>query len=163
MYAVHKEMEESLEQSDQPPPSVSIQGAVALHHTYLEEHAISALIYLNKEHSEVSVLVVDEETMSTLHSKHSGIDETPDVLTFDHGSDEHAVRADIAVCGDVALLESEKHNTTIQNELLLYILHGILHCCGFDDCDDESHQKIHAEEDRVLKAIGVGTVWSNVT
>ena len=119
--------------------------------------------YLNKEHSEVSVLVVDEETMSTLHSKHSGIDETTDVLTFDHGSDEHAVRADIAVCGDVALLESEKHNTTIQNELLLYILHGILHCCGFDDCDDESHQKIHAEEDRVLKAIGVGTVWSNVT
>ena len=163
MYAVHKEMEESLEQSDQPPPSVSIQGDGALHHTYLEEHAISALIYLNKEHSEVSVLVVDEETMSTLHSKHSGIDETTDVLTFDHGSDEHAVRADIAVCGDVALLESEKHNTTIQHELLLYILHGILHCCGFDDCDDESHQKIHAEEDRVLKAIGVGTVWSNVT
>ena len=163
MYAVHTEMEESLEQSDQPPPSVTIQGDAALYHTYLEEHEISALNYLNKEHSEVSVLVVNDETMSTLHLKHSGIDETTDVLTFDHGSEEHAVRADIAICVDVARLEAEKHNTSIQNELLLYILHGVLHCCGFDDCDDESHQKIHAQEDRVLKAIGIGAVWSNVS
>ncbi len=163
MYAVHTEMEESLEQSDQPPPSVTIQGDACEHHPYLVEHTISALKILNKEQSEVSVLVVNDETMSALHSKHAGIEGSTDVLTFDHGSDEDAVRADIAICIDVAQREAEPRNNSIQNEMLLYILHGLLHCCGFDDHDDATHQEIHAEEDRVLTAIGVGAVWSNVT
>jgi probable rRNA maturation factor len=161
MYAVHKEMEDSLEQSDQPPPSVTIQGRATEHHIYLADQANSVLKFLHIEQSEVSVLIVDDEAMSAIHLKHSGIEETTDVLTFDNGSDEHAVRADIAICADVAFREAKKRNNSIQNELLLYILHGMLHCSGFDDHDDESHRNMHAEEDRVLEAIGVGAVWSN--
>ena len=163
MYAVHTEMEEILEQSDQPPPSVTIQGDASEHHAYLKENTNAALDFLKKVKSEVSVRIVNDETMSSLHSKHSGDDSSTDVLTFDHGSDEDAVRADIAICIDVAQREAESRNNTIQNEMLLYILHGLLHCCGFDDHDDANHQKIHTEEDRVLTAIGVGPVWSNTT
>ena len=163
MYAVHTEMEEILEQSDQPPPSVTIQGDASEHHAFLQENTIAALHFLKKVKSEVSVRIVNDEMMSNLHSKHSGIVSTTDVLTFDHASDDNAVRADIAICFDVAKRESEQRNNMLQNEMLLYILHGVLHCCGFDDHDDVAHQKMHAEEDRVLKAIGVGAVWSNVT
>ena len=162
MYAVHTEMEEILEQSDQPPPSVTIQGDATEHHAYIKENTIAALQFLKKVKSEVSVLIVNDETMCNLHSKHSGNDSSTDVLTFDHGSDEDAVCADIAICFDVAQREAEPRNNSIQNEMILYVLHGLLHCCGFDDDNDAEHQKIHAEEDRVLTAIGVGAVWSNV-
>lgn len=154
-------MEESLEQADQPPPSVTIQGDADIHHAWIEEHAIAALIFLRKEDSDVSIAVVDDSAMSELHIKHSGVEGTTDVLTFDQGSDDKAVRADIAICIDVASRESEERNHSLEEELLLYLVHGILHCCGFDDKDDESHAKIHAEEDRVLEAIGIGSLWSS--
>jgi probable rRNA maturation factor len=59
--------------------------------------------------------------------------------------------------------ESKNRNHSVQNELLLYIVHGILHCTGFDDHNEEDHKLMHQEEDRILKAIGVGVVWSHST
>ncbi len=153
-------MEESLEQSDQPPPSVSIVGDAEVHYDWLTEQTIAVLTFLHKNESEITVQVVDDVAMSDLHKKHSDIDGTTDVLTFDNGSDDYCVRADIACCVDEASRESNRRGHSLDEELLLYIVHGILHCCGFDDCDEVSHREIHAEEDRVLSAIGVGPVWS---
>jgi len=161
MYAVYTKMEESPEQVDQPPPSVTIQGDADIQYDWLEEQAIAALSFLGKCNSEVSVNVVDDSSMSALHFKHSGVEGTTDVLTFDFGSDENAVRADIAICVDVASREVELQEHSLKEELLLYLVHGMLHCCGFDDHDEESHKKIHEEEDRVLAGIGVGTLWSS--
>ncbi len=154
-------MEESNEQLDQPPPTnVTICGDVDVDYTWLEEHTIAVLCYLQKENSEVSVRVVKDTEMSALHVKHSGVEGTTDVLTFDHGSKEHSLYADIAICVDVAEREAKKRNHALKNELLLYIVHGMLHCCGFDDHEDSSHKLMHAEEDKILSAIGVGCVWS---
>jgi probable rRNA maturation factor len=155
-------MEESTEHLDQPPPTnITVQGDATEHLIWLEERASEALCFLQKDESDVSVLVVDDIEMSRLHQKHSGVDGTTDVLTFDHGSEAYSIRADIVICVDVATREAKHRGHTLENELLLYIVHGILHCCGFDDYDEESHQKMHAEEDRILSAIGVGTVWSS--
>ena len=153
-------MDESLEQPDQPPPRVSIQGDTDVNFNWLKVHATAALLFLRKEQSEIAVRIVGDAEMSELHNKHSGIECTTDVLTFDNGSDEHAVRADIACCCDEASREAQLRGHSLDEELLLYIMHGILHCSGFDDHDEESHRKMHEEEDRILSAIGVGSVWS---
>ncbi len=153
-------MDESREQLDQPPPTnVTVCGDVDIDYTWLEERMGAALKCLHKT-GDVSVRVVHDEEMSALHIKHSGIEGTTDVLTFDHGSEEHSVNADLAVCFDVATREAKNRSHSVQNELLLYIVHGILHCIGFDDHSDEDHMIMHKEEDRVLEAIGVGAVWS---
>jgi len=159
---LRKEMEESKEQPDQPPPTnVTIQGDVDVNYKWLEEHTRSVLCLLQKEQSEVSVRIVDDVEMSKLHLRHSGVEGTTDVLTFDNSSVKNSVHADIAVCVDVAKREAKNRNHELQNELLLYIVHGILHCCGFDDIDEVSHKMMHEEEDRVLSAIGVGAIWSS--
>ncbi len=155
-------MEESKEQPDQPPPTnITVQGDADINYNWLEEHTIAALYFLHKEQSEVAVRVVDDSSMSELHDKHSGVCGTTDVLTFDHGSTEDSVYADIAVCIDVAEREVASRGHAVENELLLYIVHGILHCCGFDDHDEKSHKQMHFEEDKILSSIGVGPVWSN--
>jgi rRNA maturation RNase YbeY len=155
------EMEEVQEQSDQPPPSVTIDGVNEDCHAWLLQCTHKALQCVQKKDSELSVLLVTDEEMSVLHLKHSGIEGTTDVLTFDLGSNEQSVLADIAICVDVAAREATVRNHSIQEELLLYIVHGMLHCCGFDDHDEMHHQRMHAEEDRILTEIGVGSVWSN--
>ena len=153
-------MEEIVEQSDQPPPSVSISGEAEEHHEFLFEYTLLACAFLNKSESDVSVRIVNDDAMTELHQKHSGASSTTDVLTFDRGSDASGVRADIAVCFDVANRESIERGNSVEQELLLYVLHGVLHCCGFDDHEEESFEAMYKEEDRVLEAIGIGPVWS---
>ena len=157
------EMEEVVEQSDQPPPMVSIAGHAGDCHAWLETHISDALHFLQKPNSELSVRIVDDNEMSALHREHSGIAGATDVLTFDHGSTDQAIIADIAICEDVAIREAKNHTHSLQEELLLYIVHGILHCMGFDDHEDEAHKQMHEEEDRVLTAIGVGAIWSKIS
>lgn len=155
-------MEESKEQLDQPPPTnVTVRGDVDIDYKWLENHTVDSLRFLQKADYEVSVRVVCDAEMSEFHSKHSGVEGTTDVLTFDHGSDEQSVCADLVICFDVAMRESKKRNHPVQNELLLYIVHGILHCIGFDDRNEEDHKQMHQEEDRVLEGIGVGSIWSS--
>jgi ssRNA-specific RNase YbeY (16S rRNA maturation enzyme) len=47
----------------------------------------------------------------------------------------------------------------LEKEALLYALHGLLHCLGHDDHDEAAYQAMHALEDALLDAIGVGPVF----
>jgi probable rRNA maturation factor len=155
-------MDESKEQIDQPPPTnITVQGDADIDYNWLQKQTRNALVFLHQEYSDISIRVVDDVEMTALHVKHSGIEGTTDVLTFDHAAADHVVHADIAICIDVAKRESEKRGHALQNELLLYIVHGILHCCGFDDHDEKAHSLMHKEEDRVLSSLGIGAVWSS--
>ena len=44
--------------------------------------------------------------------------------------------------------------------MLLYAVHGLLHCAGFDDHETAAFDRMHAEEDRILRAIGVGPIFA---
>jgi len=150
---------------DEPPErivTVTVDDTVGgVDVDWLELQTTAALLFLGRDQSQLSVRVVDDATMSQLHRTHSNVSETTDVLTFDLGSDESAIHADVAICCDVADRAASDRNHSLGEELLLYIVHGVLHCIGFDDHDEESHQKMHEEEDRILSAIGVGPVWSH--
>ena len=155
-------MEEQKEKSSEPPPAtcITIQCGGAVDCTWLEKKVDATVAFLQLE-AELSVCIVDDEAMTTLHEKHSGVAGTTDVLTFEHDSDENKIDVDIAVCLDVAVRAAKDRDHSVESELLLYIVHGILHCTGFDDHNDEDHARMHKEEDRVLQAIGVGAIWSN--
>jgi ssRNA-specific RNase YbeY (16S rRNA maturation enzyme) len=51
---------------------------------------------------------------------------------------------------------------SIEREVLLYALHGILHCAGFDDRTPQDFEAMHAEEDRILLAIDVGATFGGL-
>ena len=150
---------------DEPPePIVTVTADEAVDGVdvnWLQLKTTAALLLLGKDQSQLVVRVVNDATMSKLHKDHSNISETTDVLTFDHGSAEDLVHADIAICSDVASRVVNDQEHSLNEELLLYVVHGVLHCLGFDDHDEESHLKMHEEEDRILSAIGVGPVWSS--
>ncbi len=129
---------------------------------------------------EVRIRVVDDQVMSAAHVEFTGISGTTDVLTFDMtDSEEHPrtsrltltdiqsgdpeslafVEADMLICLDEAVRQSTPHGYPSERELLLYVVHGLLHCLGFDDHDDEEYQLMHSMEDALLEAIGVGPVF----
>ena len=75
--------------------------------------------------AELGIVLVSARESGRLHDRHLG-DPTPaDVLAFPHG--------EIVVCPDVAAQLRKGHGLSLRDELLTYILHGILHLAGFRD------------------------------
>lgn len=74
----------------------------------------------------ISVLIVSDQRMATLHKKFCGLTGPTDVLTFQHG--------EIVICAETARRQARVFRTgRTGRELRLYILHGLLHLCGYDD------------------------------
>jgi probable rRNA maturation factor len=153
--------------------------------TWIGRHIELAMRHLNCE-GEVRVKVVDDAEMAQAHEEFAGVPGTTDVLTFDLTDREelgeppaididqarllslYGIDTDILVCLDEAIRQSTPHQTPmegvkgglgVERELLLYVLHGILHCLGMDDHEEQAFEAMHRVEDGVLKAIGVGPVF----
>ena len=52
------------------------------------------------------------------------------------------------------LLDPEHHGMSSRAELLLYVIHGILHLSGHDDHDPDDARRMHAVSLDLLRAIG---------
>ena len=115
---------------------------------------------------EVRVRVIADDEMAKMHEEYAGVPGTTDVLTFDMSVDEGdgvpPLDVDLVVCLDEAQRQASArgHGETPQLELLLYTLHGVLHCLGHDDHDEGSFRAMHDAEDAILTAIGVGPVFA---
>lgn len=115
---------------------------------------------------EVRVRIVGDAAMSAAHERYSRISGTTDVLTFDLRDDagrrQNAAEMDVdlLLCVDEAARQAADRGHEVEHELVLYAVHGILHCLGHDDHDEAAYQVMHALEDRVLEAIGIGAIFS---
>jgi probable rRNA maturation factor len=114
---------------------------------------------------EVRIAIVDDETMTAEHVRALGVDGTTDVITFDLTDGESGATreldVDLLVCADEAERRARERGIPAERELLLYMLHGVLHCLGYDDTNDDAYRAMHAREDEVLDAIGVGATFSD--
>jgi rRNA maturation RNase YbeY len=120
-----------------------------------------ALRLISNAPSEVSIALVNDATMSALHERHLNIPGPTDVLTFelDHDSRGRCVAGEVAICVPEARRRAKETGTTVQNELILYGLHGLLHLAGFDDRTGRAYRAMHRMEDHILTQIGVGPVF----
>lgn len=112
---------------------------------------------------EIRAEVVGDDRMSALHEKHKDTPGTTDVLTFDLSGDPRLLDVDIVVCADEARRQASARGHGVAEELMLYIVHGVLHCTGYDDHDDEGNYgaaSMHRREDEILSAIGAGVVFA---
>lgn len=152
---------------------------------WLQTHTTAAAHAMGVS-GDLSVRIVNDAEMSDAHERFSGIPGTTDVLTFDLRDTNSAtppipppspalrlhpaeskfevrylsvICTDILACRDVADRQSVVLGTSIERELLLYIIHGVLHCIGFNDHEDDDAALMHRVEDAVLAAIGVGPTF----
>jgi probable rRNA maturation factor len=145
---------------------VSVATMPGVHHRFdrgwLAARLAAALGEIDRPVERISVIVVDDRRMTELHDRYMGLAETTDVLTFPASSSGGAaIDVDIAVCADEAARQAGRRGHGVDRELLLYALHGVLHCAGFDDDTNEAYRAMHAEEDRILRAIGEAPVFAS--
>lgn len=151
--------------TDEPPSCELVDAAGALGAadcTWLRDRVSDAVRHTGAR-GEVRVRIVNDAEMSNAHERWGGVVGTTDVLTFDLADEPGLLDADILICADEARRQSETRGTGLRRELLLYAVHGVLHCLGHDDHDEHDAARMHAREDEILDAIGVGAVYAEGT
>lgn len=126
--------------------------------------------------AQLGLTFVGERAMSELNAAHMGHEGPTDVLAFpmdavdttrtpgpathsrspQHGrtdeSDHTLLLGDVVVCPAVARAQAPAHAGTVDDELALLVVHGILHVLGHDHDAEASASRMHARERELLQA-----------
>jgi probable rRNA maturation factor len=135
-----------------------------------------------KEDVEVSLLFVDEPAMAELRERFVGENGPTDVLAFpidqepDHGGrspDEGGtgpggglpgdegempvLLGDVVVCPSVAAKNASGNSVTLEDELALLVVHGLLHLLGMDHENEGEAESMERREQELLDRFHRGT------
>jgi probable rRNA maturation factor len=70
-------------------------------------------------------------------------------IPVDRRSDGH-LEGELVVSAETAIREAPTHGWAPEDELLLYVVHGLLHLCGYDDLTDAARPIMRRRERQVL-------------
>ncbi len=117
----------------------------------------------------VEVILVSEEEIRELNRTQRNIDRVTDVLSFpamdgikgkpileeEHGEelDEEGrlFLGSVAVCEKRAREQAEEYGHSFERELYYLVVHGVLHCLGYDHEDEEERREMRAKEEEVMQ------------
>ncbi|MFC5911370.1 rRNA maturation RNase YbeY [Streptacidiphilus monticola] len=109
--------------------------------------------------SELSVIVVDEEAMAALHVQWMDEPGPTDVMSFPMDElrpgkeDEElpqGLLGDIVLCPEVAAKQGAANGHSMDAELQLLTVHGVLHVLGYDHEDPEEEREMFGLQKRIL-------------
>ena len=108
----------------------------------------------------VELAVFDDKDMARLHKEYLGRRKVTDVICFDLAQGEPSqIRASLALGGEVARKQARLNRTSINKELALYTVHGLLHVLGYNDAKAADARRMHRREDELLQQLGIGAVF----
>jgi probable rRNA maturation factor len=110
--------------------------------------------------SGLSLVITDEATVHALNAQFRGVDAPTDVLSFPADAPKVPEAAPYPYLGDViiayprAAAQAQQAGHSVEAELLLLTVHGVLHLLGFDHDTDAARAAMWAAQDAALEAIG---------
>jgi len=102
-----------------------------------------------------SISIVDDATIHRLNREHLDHDWPTDVISFVFESAGGNVDGEVIASADTAARLALDAGWSAADELLLYIIHGLLHLAGLDDIDPQDRQTMRVAEQACLTALAV--------
>lgn len=116
----------------------------------------------------ISLAIVDDPEIHRINRQFLEHDEPTDVMSFllecePPVSDEEAIprgagkriNGEIVVSAETAVRMAARYGWNPRHELLLYVVHGLLHLCGYDDLTDRERPIMRARERDMLNLWGL--------
>lgn len=94
---------------------------------------------------EVEVSLVDDDTIADVHVRFMDIPGATDVITFDHG--------EIHISVETAKAQAEEFANAYEREVMLYIIHGLLHLAGHEDASAEGQTRMNQLQQTILDQV----------
>ncbi len=103
----------------------------------------------------MNIFFLSDQEMVKLHYAHLGKDSPTDVLAFgmqEGGAfpGEKNLIGDIAISAETALRHAARFHKPIDEEISLYVIHGILHLLGYRDKRQKDRAKMRRKEKELL-------------
>lgn len=115
------------------------------------------------ERAVASIAVVDDETIHELNRRYLQHDYPTDVLSFLFEESAGHLEGEVIVSADTAATASPQYGWTVDDELLLYVIHGTLHLLGYDDATSEARNLMRARECHYLGRFGLAPRYEEST
>jgi probable rRNA maturation factor len=109
---------------------------------------------------ELSILLVDNDTIKELNRKYLSRDYPTNVLAFPMGKGEDRdlhpyLMGDVVISTETAQIEAQERGITLREEMALLLVHGILHLLGYDhEGTPDEAAKMLAKETEILVRLG---------
>jgi probable rRNA maturation factor len=109
--------------------------------------------------AELSILLVDEDTMSAYHQKYLSEPGPTDVLSFpmdelrppsDDEEPPEGLLGDIVLCPAVTDRQAAAHGRTAREEGEYLLVHGLLHLLGYDHADANEQAAMFGLKDAII-------------
>lgn len=94
---------------------------------------------------EVEISIVDDKEIADVHMRFMDIPGATDVITFEHG--------EIHISLETARKQALEYGNDYKRELVLYIVHGLLHLAGYEDASDEDAARMDALQQSILDQV----------
>jgi probable rRNA maturation factor len=103
----------------------------------------------------ISLAVVDDPTIHELNRQYLNHDYPTDVLSFLLEEGDKSLEGEVIVSADTAAASAGRYGWSAHDELLLYVLHGMLHLVGYDDLEPDERTEMRSRERAYLARFGL--------
>ncbi|MBI3808298.1 MAG: rRNA maturation RNase YbeY [Nitrospirae bacterium] len=138
----------------------------------LERSARAILVDVGETSAELCIFFVGDQRMRGLNRRYRGKDRTTDVLAFAmrEARTAHALRqaqgrplrlmpdmlGDVVISVPTAVRQAKEGQRSLDEELTVLLVHGILHLCGYDhEWSEKEARRMHRRERMVLRSIAM--------
>ncbi|MFA5146002.1 MAG: rRNA maturation RNase YbeY [Candidatus Omnitrophota bacterium] len=140
------------------PPHITVinaNGSFGLNRRFIRRLVIRILEILKEPpETEFEVVFLSDGAMRVFNRKYKGADRATDVLSFrlpKDGMGTDAFFGEIFISSDTASRNAVRFGTGFAEELVLYVIHGILHFLGYEDGTPGERARMSRKEKKVLR------------
>ncbi len=118
----------------------------------LERLARFVLAAEGRDDRGLSIALVDDAAIAKVHVDFLGVPGPTDVVSFPLEDDQDDLIGEVVVSTDTAKREARERGLTFEREVFLYVVHGTLHLCGYDDHAPRDRKVMHARQEELLES-----------
>ncbi len=107
--------------------------------------------------SDITILVDDDQRIQMLNHEYLDVDAPTDVLAFPADFTDpdtgHKNLGDVIISYPQAKSEADKRGHSLEAELQLLVVHGVLHLLGFDHLEPEDKEIMWSAQSQILSQL----------
>ena len=104
--------------------------------------------------SSFTIVLLPRNSLRDMKNEFFHLDVYTDVIAFNLNDEDENLEGEIYISPEQIKLNSDAFGVSFKNELYRVIIHGILHCCGWEDETAVLKSAMHRLEDFYLKKLG---------
>ncbi|MCS7467141.1 rRNA maturation RNase YbeY [Stieleria sp. ICT_E10.1] len=109
------------------------------------------------QRGQIGVRITDDATIHEINARHLSHDYPTDVISFPYSDDPDHIEGELVASVETAHENASEVGWEVANEMLLYVIHGVLHIGGMDDHEADERALMRDAEREVLARLGLQT------